>query len=78
MEVQKEAVVLLRRVVREGFHEKVTFEQILERHEGTSCEDIWKVVCFRKVDSKGNIPKTGACPSCSRNSKVVRVAGWSE
>ena len=35
----EEAVVLLRRVVREGFREKVTFE----RHGRRSCEGIWEM-----------------------------------
>lgn len=39
----EDALVLLCRVVREGFHEKVTFEQMLERHGRRSCEDIWEV-----------------------------------
>lgn len=42
-ESTEEALVLLHRVVREGFHEKVTFEQMLERQGGRSCEDIWEV-----------------------------------
>lgn len=41
MHVQVETVVLLHRVVREGLSEKMTFEQMLGRHEGTSFEDIW-------------------------------------
>lgn len=34
------AVGLLHRVVREGLSE-VAFEKVLERHEGTSHEDMW-------------------------------------
>lgn len=29
-------------VVREELRDKMTFEQVLKRHEGTSCEDLWE------------------------------------
>lgn len=48
MHVQVEAVVLLHRVVREGLSEKMTFQQMPERHEGTSFEDIWVKSISRK------------------------------
>lgn len=64
MHVQVETVVLLHRVVREGLSEKMTFEQMLRRHEGTSFEDMGEKQ-FQKMDSKGKGPKTRACLSCS-------------
>lgn len=41
VQVQVGAVVLSHSVVREELREKMAFEQVLKRQEGTSCEDLW-------------------------------------